>query len=177
MICLVLNTPDGPAVSAIIPQRGETEAQAATREIAALPVGTSGFALDPSLLPPGNPETWTVDVAARKVTTNTAAASAVLAANVRAECERRISAALGSPNKQASMHREATELLRLFATGAQMTTVQKADAALLTQINAWETAMIEKREALIANGDATYADNRHWPSLPAGLTPEWLAGY
>lgn len=177
MLCLVLKTPDGPACSAIIARPGESAATAAERELAALPVGTSGFAIDSTALPAGNPETWAVDVVARTVTTNAVAAAAVLAVNVRAECERRIAAALGSPNKQASMHREATELLRLFATGTPMTSVQKADAALLTQINAWETAMIEKREALIANGDESYANDRHWPSVPAGLSADWLAGY
>ncbi len=102
-------------------------------------------------------------------------ASEVVAPRIGAECDRRIAAALAG--KSDSMQREATHLLRLHATGAPLTAEQQADAALLSDINAWETEMIAVREALILAADPTYRDDTHWPPPPSGLTAEWLSGY
>ena len=96
---------------------------------------------------------------------------------IRFECERRLNAALGSATVQASMLREVGYLNSLVASGAQLTVEQQADAAVLLAVNAWETQMIDAREALIAAADETYADDAHWPAVPSGVTPQWLAGF
>lgn len=90
----------------------------------------------------------------------------------------RIVSTLGGPLKQASMQREATYLSSLAATGQTLTDEQRADAAILTAINIWETAMVEKREELLAAADLAAAQtDTAWPPAPAGVTAEWLAGY
>lgn len=99
------------------------------------------------------------------------------AGDVTREYERRITLALGTPNKQASMSRERGELNALLAAGTPLSPEQTADAAMLKSINDWETAMIGVRQALIAATDRTpmFIDAT-WPSPPPGL-PEFLAEY
>ena len=84
------------------------------------------------------------------------------------EFKRRIDAAIG--DKTDSLEREASYLLRLAVAGTALSAEQLADAALLDAINAWETAMINKRDELIeANDTATALIDATWPPPPAGL--------
>lgn len=98
-----------------------------------------------------------------------------LAAAIRREYTSRIADAL--QGKDASIAREAQFLQNLAFRSIALSAEQQADVALILEINAWETAMIEVREALIELGDASFADAAHWPAPPAGLTLDWLKGY
>jgi len=99
-----------------------------------------------------------------------------LTAAIRSECEHRINAALGSATIQASMLREVGYLNSIVATGVPLTQEQLSDAAMLSAVNAWETLMIETREALVALADQSFADDTHWPSQPVNLA-SFLTGY
>lgn len=96
---------------------------------------------------------------------------------VAVEFERRIGAVLGSPAKQASIAREGLALLLQSKARRKLGGDQVADLDVIAAINAWESAMIETREALTASGETSYADDTHWPPPPAEVTPAWLAGF
>ncbi|MDE2577966.1 MAG: hypothetical protein KGL46_04095 [Hyphomicrobiales bacterium] len=87
---------------------------------------------------------------------------------VAEQCAGRIAAAL--KGKDGSMMREAIYLQSVVAGGGALSDAQKAEATMFATINAWESAMIEKREALIAAGDAAAAMvDATWPAPPDGL--------
>jgi hypothetical protein len=71
---------------------------------------------------------------------------AVTAADVDAEYDSRLSAALGSPAKQASMQREKSELQAMVVAGQELTPEQIADAAVMGNLNRFESRLIEIRE-------------------------------
>lgn len=99
------------------------------------------------------------------------------------EFKRRIDAAMAG--KRDSILSYGISLNGLVAIGLAggktieqaLTAEQRADVAIIWAIDAWETEMIETREALIELSDATYADDAHWPAKPAGLTAEWLKAF
>ncbi|MFT4098995.1 MAG: hypothetical protein QM651_17885 [Rhodoblastus sp.] len=83
-------------------------------------------------------------------------------------CAMRIVAAL--QGKDGSMQREAAYLLQLAVLGQTLTDEQKAEVTMFNAVNAWETAMIEARDALIGAGDAASAAlDASWPAPPSGL--------
>lgn len=105
------------------------------------------------------------------------------AADISAECDRRIAVAFAG--KRASILSYAIALsgkalsgLAAGQTIAQALTAEEhANVSLIWALDAWEGDMIAKRESLIAAADPTYADNAHWPEAPAGLTAAWLKDF
>lgn len=96
---------------------------------------------------------------------------------VTSEYERRIRAVLGSAELQASVGREKLELLDIVAAGGTLTESQQSDREMITAINTWETAMIDRRNAIMDSGHFAEAfDDAKWPAPPAGLV-EFLKGY
>lgn len=109
--------------------------------------------------------------------------SADIAPAVRAECDRRVARAFDG--KRNSILSYGLALAGKVAVGLTskpvvtqaLTADEQADASLIWAIDAWEGAMIAKREALTASVDLTYADDSHWVAPPAGLTAAWLQGF
>jgi len=100
------------------------------------------------------------------------------AAEVQKEYLRRILAALGDDLKQASMLREAAYLNSLVLTGTALSDAQKQEVVIFLAINAWETAMVDKREAILSSG--AFADafaDASWPPAPNEVTAAFLAGF
>lgn len=118
----------------------------------------------------------TVEGVASALAALTSQTSENLAGPVRAECERRIGVALGSSTVQASMLREVGFLNSQVAQGVTLTPEQMTEAAMLSVINAWESAMVDKREVLISAADPTFMDDSHWPLPPDGLA-QFLTGF
>jgi hypothetical protein len=90
-----------------------------------------------------------------------------LAPLVRSECTRRIADAIGS--KTGSLSRQEGYLLRSVAAGRVLSPDEQSEQTWFDTINAWETAMIERADALIATLDDAFALDSKWPALPPGL--------
>ena len=106
-----------------------------------------------------------------------------LAPRIAAECARRIEAACGGRRPSILSYaialngRVSIGLASGQSIAQSLTAEEHADVQLIWALDAWEGAMIEVREALIAAGDASYADAAHWPAAPAGVTAAWLTGF
>lgn len=88
------------------------------------------------------------------------------------EFHRRIETSL--KGKSASMLREAMFLQTLTT----LTDDQKYEQQVFKDINDWETAMVEKREELVARGDTNAAKlDKTWPKLPPSVTDDFLKGF
>lgn len=91
-----------------------------------------------------------------------------LAARIERICAERVSALIGA--KAASMLREQAFVLSLLAEGKTLDDEQKDSLGMFAKINAWETAMIEARDRMIAGRDMRGAENdASWPSPPDGV--------
>lgn len=109
--------------------------------------------------------------------------SEVIAPAVRAEFDRRIGAAF--EGRRNSILSYAIQLNGLVAIGRDngrsvaetLTPEQQADVKLIWELDDWETAMIVRREAMIAAVDAAFADDSKWPPFPAACTAAWLKDF
>jgi hypothetical protein len=91
---------------------------------------------------------------------------------IYAEFQRRIGLAL--QGKSASMLREAMFLQTL----TELTDDQKLELQVFKDINAWETAMVDRREELIERNDTVAAKNdTTWPKFPASATDAFMKGF
>jgi hypothetical protein len=176
----------------------ETEAEFLARMVADhVPSGARHVVVDAAALPDGVPlERWGVDWATGAITVLPPPPPS--AADVRAEFTRRMTAAL--QDKRPSILSYGLKLNGRVSAGIAagkaisdvLTADQLADVALMYDIDDWESAMVDKREALIAalagrsgaGADAgppvdaaALAADAAWPPQPAGLTDAWLAGF
>lgn len=95
---------------------------------------------------------------------------------IHAEFRRRIEYAL--QGRSESMMRQAIFLQTLAASGSALTEEQQYEANVFKAVNDWETAMVERRQELIARGDVEAAmQDATWPEPPVLLTAEFLAGF
>lgn len=161
----------------------ETQAEFAARMVAAhVPDGARHVIADPATLPTdAPPERWSVDWATGAVTVLPVPPPTADA--IRAECTRRVTAAIGG--KRGSINSYGIALNGKVSLGmlagqppqAALTAEEFADVQLLWAIDAWEGQMVATREtAILAPSQAIY-DDATWPPQPAGLTPQWLAGF
>lgn len=99
-----------------------------------------------------------------------------IASVVRSSCDSRIARLFAG--RRDSMLSYLAALNAKLIDGATLSPEEQADRALILACDAWEGAMIDKREWLITAGDAAAAVvDATWPPAPAGVTSAWLAGF
>jgi hypothetical protein len=166
---------------AVIERAAETDAAFAARVTAEhVPAGARHVVVDAAALPDVPPERWSVDWATGAITVlpDIPAADAI-----RAECSRRVTAALGG--KRGSINSYGIALNGKVSLGilqgqppqVALTAEEFADVQLLWAIDAWEGEMVAAREAAILSATRAIFDDASWPAQPAGLTTAWLAGF
>lgn len=94
--------------------------------------------------------------------------SEAVAPLVKAECSRRIVAALSEPG-QRNLTAYITDLVDQKASGLVLTAAQADDIIKARQARLWVADMQNACRALIANADAGYGANDKWPAAPAGI--------
>jgi len=141
------------------------------------PAGAPYIIVDATALPTAPIAAWAIvnDEIVVDAAVATAAQASALRAQIEWEMTRRIDTALAG--RSASMLREAAWLQMLVSQGKTLSANQSAEVTMFEAINAWEAAMVDKREALIGSNDAAAsAIDGTWPPPPAGLG-EFLRGF
>ncbi len=100
---------------------------------------------------------------------------AALADAIRREFRRRIIAVVGDARN--SMNSYLGALNAKLIDGAALSATEAADRALLRAVDAWESGMVDRREALIRRAASTFADDANWLPPPDGVTADWIAGF
>ena len=114
-------------------------------------------------------ETVMVDLTPEEIAEITAIRDAPPSAvDVKREVSRRIVAVLKDSVTQINMTAYGTALTRLEAAGT-ITPEQKATLDVLNAAQMWVLDMQAKGRALIAAGDKTFREDRHWPAVPSGV--------
>lgn len=98
----------------------------------------------------------------------TAAQAKALDDATKAECGRRIMAVLKDDRTQLNITGLSVDLVNRKLDGETLAPTDEADLEMASALKAWVAAMQAKRRDLRDSGDATFAQDSHWPAAPAG---------